>query len=136
MQEQQLEAMQEARPDKSLNACLTSRAAITLPSSPILSHAKLSPRHSSTLYDVHKPRLRLGRGKLGRYSGRPRQAQTTRGGGQASQSEQSSLATRWFPRQGITTWLQCVPTDSDTRQDVLAAKHCNSFLLPLVPLPL
>jgi hypothetical protein len=50
---------------------------------------KLSPRHSTTLYDAHKPRLGLGRGKLGKYSGRPGQAQTTRGGGQVSWSEQS-----------------------------------------------
>jgi hypothetical protein len=47
-----------------------------------------------------------------------------------------SPATRRLPRQGITTWLQCTPADSDVRRDVPAAKHCNSFLLPLVPLPL
>jgi hypothetical protein len=70
MQEQQLAAMQAACPGKSLNAGLTGCVAITSPSSPTLPHAKLSMRHSSTLYDVHKPRLRLGRGKLGRYSGR------------------------------------------------------------------
>jgi hypothetical protein len=62
-------AMQAACPNKSLNVGLTGCAAITSPSSPTLPHAKLSPRHSSTLYDAHKTRLRLGRGKLGRYSG-------------------------------------------------------------------
>jgi hypothetical protein len=67
MREQQLAAMQAACPGKSLNAGLTGYAAITLPSSPTLPHARLSPMHSSTLYDAHKPRLRLGRGKLGRY---------------------------------------------------------------------
>jgi hypothetical protein len=136
MREQQLAAMQAACPDKSLNAGLTGCAAITSPSSPTLPYARLSQRHSSTLYDAHKPRLRLGRGKLGRYSGRLRQAQTTRGGGQASWSEQSSPATRRLPRQGIVTWLQCTPTDSDIRRDMPAAKHCSFSLLPLVPLPL
>jgi hypothetical protein len=105
----------------------------------IISHSatrELNPRHSSTLYDAHKPRLRLGHGKLGNYSGRPRQAQTTRGGGQASRNEQSSPTTWRLSRQGITTWLQCTPTDNDVRRDVPATKHCNPFLLPLVPLPL
>jgi hypothetical protein len=120
---------------KSLNAGLTGCTAITSPSSPTLPHAKLSPRHSSALYDSHKPRLRLERGKLGRYSGRLRRGQTTRGGGQASRSEQSSPATRRLPRQGIATWLQCTPTDNDVRQDVPAADHCNSFYFPLCPSP-
>jgi hypothetical protein len=105
----------------------------------IISHStahKLSPRHSSILYDAHKPRLRLGRGKLGKNSRRLRQAQTTRGGGHAPRSEQSSPVTWQLPRQGITTWLQCTVMDSDVRRDVPTAKHCNSFLLPLVPLPL
>jgi hypothetical protein len=62
-----------------------------------LCHTRLSLRHSSTLYDAHKPRLRLGRGKLGKYSGRLRQAQTTRGEGQASRSKQSNPATRRPP---------------------------------------
>jgi hypothetical protein len=133
---QQLTAMQAARPRKSLNAGLTCRAAITLPSSPTLPHARLNPRHSSTLYDAHKPRIRLGRGKLGKHSGRLRQAQTTRGEGQVSQKEQSNPITRQLPRQGITTRLRYPPTDSDVRRDVPAAKHCNSFVFPLVPLPL
>jgi hypothetical protein len=81
---QQVAAMQAARPGKSLNAGLTSRAAITSPSSPTLPHARLSPRHSSTLYDAHEPSLRLGRGKLSKHSERLRQAQTTQGEGQAS----------------------------------------------------
>jgi hypothetical protein len=135
MQGQQLAAMQVDCPGKSLNAGLTGCTAITSSPSPTLPHARLSPRHSSTFYDAHKPRLRLGRGKLGKYSGRLRQAQTTRGGGQASQSEQSSPATRRLPRQGITTWFQCNPTDNDVRRDVPAAKHCNSFYFPLCPSP-
>jgi hypothetical protein len=133
---QQLAAMQAAHPDKSLNAGLTRRAAITTPSSPTLPHARLNPRHSSTLYDAHEPRLRLGRGKLGKHSGRLRQAQTTRGEGQASRREQSNPATRWLPRQGFATQLQHAPADSDVRRDVPAAKHCNSFVFPLVPLSL
>jgi hypothetical protein len=121
---------------KSLNAGLTSRTTITSPSSPSLPHARLNQRHSSTLYDAHESRLRLGRDKLGKHSGRLRQAQTTRGEGQASRREQSNLAMRRLPRQGIATRLQCTPTDSDVRRDVPTAKHYNSFLFPLVPLPL
>jgi hypothetical protein len=135
MQEQQLAAMQAACPGKNLNAGLTGCVAITSPSSPTLPHARLSLRHSSTLYDAHKPRLRLGRGKLGKYSGRLRQTQTTWGGGQASQSEQSNPATQRLPRQGIATWLQYNLTNSDVRRDVPAAKHCNSFYFPLCPSP-
>jgi hypothetical protein len=129
---QQLVAMQEARLAKSLNAGLTGRATITSPSSPSPPHARLNPRHSSTLYDAHEPRLRLGRGKLGHtktspnYSGRrPSVPEETVQPGHATVS-----------RQGITTRLQCTPTDGNVRRDVPAAKHCNSFLLPLVPLPL
>jgi hypothetical protein len=133
---QQLAAMQGAHLVRSLNAGLTSRAAITSPSSPALPHARLNPKHSSTLYNAHEPRLRLGCGKLGKHSGRLRQAQSTRGEGQASRREQSNPATRRLPRQGIATQLQCTPTDSDVRRDVPAAKHCNFFLFPLVPLPL
>jgi hypothetical protein len=47
-QKQQLAAMQAAYPGKSLNAGLIGCAAITSPSSPTLTHARLSPRHSST----------------------------------------------------------------------------------------
>jgi hypothetical protein len=77
MREQQLAAMQTTRPSKSLNVGLTSCATITSPSSPTPPHERLNPRHLSTLYDAHEPRLRLGRGKLGKHSGRLRQAQTT-----------------------------------------------------------
>jgi hypothetical protein len=77
---------------------LTSRTAITSPSTPAMPHAKLSPRHSSTLYDVHGPRLRLTRGKTSKYLGRLRQARTTRGEGQASRKEQFNPAT---PRLGL-----------------------------------
>jgi hypothetical protein len=132
---QQLAAMQEVRLSKSLNAGLTGRATISSPSSPSLPHTRLKPRHSSTLYDTHESRLRLGRGKLGKHSDKLIQAQTTRGEGQASRREQSNPATRRFPRQGIATRLQCTPTDGDVRWDVPAAKHYNSFLLPLVPSP-
>jgi hypothetical protein len=128
--------MQATCPSKSLNAGLTSRAAITSPSSPALPHARLNPRHSSTLYDAHEPRLRLGRGKLGKHSDKLRQAQSTRGEGQASRREQSHPATWRFPRQDIATRLQCTPADSDVRRDVPTAEHCNSFVFPLVPLPL
>jgi hypothetical protein len=114
---QQLAAMQEARPAKSLNASLAGCAAITLPSSPTTKR-KLGPRHSSTLYDTLEPRLSLGHGKLGKCSGRPKQAQTTWGKGQVSRSEEPSPATRRLPRQGITTWLQCTLADRDVRQDV------------------
>jgi hypothetical protein len=133
---QQLAAMQATCPGKSLNAGLTSRVAITSPSSPTLPHARLNPRHSSTLYDAHEPRLRLGRGKLGKHSGRLRQAQTTQGEGHAFRREQSNPATRWLPRQGIATQVQYTPTNSDVRRDVPAAKHSNSFVFDLVSLPL
>jgi hypothetical protein len=133
---QQLAAMQAARPGKSLNAGLTSRATITSTSSPTLPHARLNPRQSSTLYDAHKPRLRLGRGELAstwqtktspNYSWR---RPSVRGGGQLNP------ATRRLPRQGITTRLHYIPTVSDVRRDMPAAEHCNSFIFPLVPLPL
>jgi hypothetical protein len=77
-------------PAGALNANLSRRAAITSPSTSALPHAKLSPRHSSTLYDACRPRLRLTRGKASKYSGRLKQAQTTRGEGQASRKEQFS----------------------------------------------
>jgi hypothetical protein len=123
-------------PAGALNANLTSRATITSPSTSALPHAKLSPRHSSTLYDACGPRLRLTRGKTGEYSGKLRQTQTTQGEGQASRKEQFNPATRRLPRQGITTRRRYAKTDSDIRQDVPAANHCNSLVFPLVPLPL
>jgi hypothetical protein len=118
-----------------LNANLTSRAAITMPSTSALPHAKLSPRHSSTLYDARGPRLRLTRGKTSEYSGRLRQTQTTRGEGQASRKEQFNAATRRLPRQGITTWRRYTQTDSDIRRDVPAANHYTLLYFPLYPSP-
>jgi hypothetical protein len=50
--------------------------------------------------------------------------------------EQFNPATRRHPRQGIRTRLRYAPTDGDVRRDVPVAKHCNSFVFPLVPLPL
>jgi hypothetical protein len=123
-------------PVGALNANLTSRAAITSPSTFTLPHTKHSPRHSSTLYDVHGPRLRLTRGNTSKYSGRLRQTQTTRGEGQALRKEQFNPATRRLPRQGITTRRRYAKTDSDVRRDIPAAHHCNSFVFPLVPLPM
>jgi hypothetical protein len=76
---QQLAAMQATCPGKSLNAGLTSRATITSPSPSTLPHTRLNLRHSSTLYDAHEPKLRLGRGKLGKHSGRLRHAQNYSG---------------------------------------------------------
>jgi hypothetical protein len=105
----------------------------------IISHSatrKLRPRYSSTLYDAHEPRLRLGCGRLGKCSNRLRQAQTTQRRSQASQNEQSSPAMRRLPRQSATTQLQCTPTDNDVRWDVPATKHCFSFLLPPCAPPL
>jgi hypothetical protein len=76
---QQLAAIQATCPGRSRNASLTSRATITSPSTSTLPHAKLSSRHSSTLYDARGPRLRLMRGKSSKNSDRLRQDQTTRG---------------------------------------------------------
>jgi hypothetical protein len=123
-------------PVGALNANLTSRAAITSPSTSALPHAKLNPRHSSTLYDAHGPRLRLTRGRTSKYSGRLRQTQTTRGESQASRKEQFNPATWRLPRKGIATRRRYAHTDSDVRRDVSAPNHCNSFIFPLVPLPL
>jgi hypothetical protein len=74
----QLAAMQATCPGRSLNASLTSRTTITSPSTSTLPHAKLSPRHSSTLYNTCRPRLRLTRGESSKYSCRLKQDQTTR----------------------------------------------------------
>jgi hypothetical protein len=132
----QMAAMQATYHGKSLNVGLTSRAAITSPSSPALPHTRLNPRHSSTLYDERGPRLRLGRGRLGKHSGRPRQTQTTRGEGQASRKEQSNPATRWLSLQGIATRLQCILMDGDVRRDMPVSQHCNSiFYFLLYPSP-
>jgi hypothetical protein len=130
MRKQQLAAMQATCPGRGLNTGLTSRATITSPSSCTLPHARLNPRHSSTFYDTHEPRLSLGRGELGKHSGRLRQAQTTRGEGQASQREQSNPATRRLPRQGITTRLQCTPTHDGMCQ---LPSTVTLFYSPLCP---
>jgi hypothetical protein len=123
-------------PTRALNSSLTSRATIASPSTSTLPHAKLIPRHSSTLYGARAPRLRLTRGKTSKYSGRLRQDQTTRGEGQVSQGEQPDPATWRLPRQDIKTKLQCGLTDDDVRRDVPVVWHCSSFFLPFVPLPL
>jgi hypothetical protein len=123
-------------PAGALNANLTSRAAITSPSTSALPHPKLSLRHSSILYDARGPRLRFTRGKTSKYSGRLRQTQTTREEGQASRKEQFSLSTRRLPRQGIATRSRYAQTDGNVRRDIPAANHFNSFVFPLVPLPL
>jgi hypothetical protein len=115
---------------------LTSRATIASPSTSTLPHAKLSPRHSSTLYDAHEPRLSLTRGKTSKYSGRLRQDQTTRGEGQVSQGEQPDPTTRRLPRQDIKTKLQCGLTDDDVRRDVLVVWHCSPFFPSLCAPPL
>jgi hypothetical protein len=70
MQIQQLAAIQAARPDKSLNAGLTGYMTITSPSSPTLSHASSARGTQAPSMMLHKLRLRLGRGKLGEYSGK------------------------------------------------------------------
>jgi hypothetical protein len=134
--ERQLAAMQAICPGRSLNASLTSRATITSPSTSALPHAKLNPRHSSTLYDTRGPRLRFTRSKSSKNSGRLRQDQTTRREGQASRSEQPDTAMRRLPRQDIKTKLQCNLTDDDVRRDAPVDRHCSSFFLPFVPLPL
>jgi hypothetical protein len=66
VRERQLAAMQATYPGRGLNASLTSRAIVTSPSTSALPHATPNPRHSSTLYDAHGPRLRLACGKLGK----------------------------------------------------------------------
>jgi hypothetical protein len=53
MRKQQLAAMQATCPGRGLNAGLTRCATITSPSPSTLPHARLNPRHSSTLYDAH-----------------------------------------------------------------------------------
>jgi hypothetical protein len=127
--------MQTACPRKSLNAGLTGCTTITSPSSLTLPHARLSPRHSSTLYDVHKSRLRLGCGRLGKYSGRLRQAQTTQGEGQASRRKQSNPAMRWLPRQGTATWLQCTRRTATYDGTCQLLSTVTLFYFPLCPSP-
>jgi hypothetical protein len=128
--------MQATCPGRSLNASLTSRVTITSPSTSTLPHAKLSPRHSSTLYDARRPRLRLTRGKSSKYSGRLMQDQTTRGKDQVSRSEQPDPATWRHPRQDTKTKLQCILTDDDIRRDVPVVRRCSSFFPSLCAPPL
>jgi hypothetical protein len=129
----QLAAMQRLAPAGALNANLTSCAAITSPSTSTLPHAKLSPRHSSNLYDARGPRLRLTCGRTSEYSGRLRKTQTTRGEGQASRKEHFNPATRRLPRRGITTRRQYAQTNSDVRRDVPAINYCNFCISPCAP---
>jgi hypothetical protein len=101
-----------------------------------LSTCKPSSRHSSTLYDALEPRLRPKRGGLVKYSGRLRQQKTTQRRCQASRGEQPCPATRRLPQPSSATPHQCILMNNDTRRDIPTTKHCASFLLPLVPLPL
>jgi hypothetical protein len=132
---QQLAAMQATCPSKSLNAGLTSRATITSPSPSTLPHARLNPRHSSTLYDAHKP-SRLGRGKLGKHSCRLRQALNYSGRrpsvpegtiqpGHAAASPTRHRDSASAPRQTATYDGTCQLPNTVTL-----------FYPPLVPLPL
>jgi hypothetical protein len=134
-QEQQLAAMQAAYPGKSLNVGLTGCAAITSPSSPTLPHTRLSLRHSSTLYDAHKPRLKLGRGKLGKYSGRLRQAQTTRGEGQASRSKQSNPAMRRPPYKASRVGFNAPRRTATYDGTCQLPSTVTLFYFPLCPSP-
>jgi hypothetical protein len=111
-------------PAGALNANLTSCTTITSPSTFALSHAKLSPRHSSTLYDVRGPRLRLTRGKTSKYSGRPRQTQTTRGEGQASRKEQFNPAMRRLPP---TRYRNSAPIRPDRQQRMTGRTSSQSL---------
>jgi hypothetical protein len=113
MQGRQLAAMQAAHPNKSLNAGLTGCATIPSPSSLTLPHTSSARGTQSPSTMRTKPRLRLGCGGLGKYSGRLRQAQTTQRRSQASQNEQSDPTTRRLPRRGIATRLQCTLADND-----------------------
>jgi hypothetical protein len=133
MQERQLAAMQTTCPGRS-HKCEPDwprchHIAINLRSA---TH-KTQPRHSSTLYDARGPGLTLTLGKTSENSGRLKQAQTTREEGQASRKEQFNPATRWPPRQAISTRCRYTEMDNDVRRDVPAASHCNSFVFPLCP---
>jgi hypothetical protein len=128
-----LTAMHAASLGKILNAGMTGSAAVTSPSSPTLPHARLCPRHSSTLYDAHKHRARLGHGKLGKHSGRLRQAQTTREKAKRPGVNSPTRPRGGSPDKASRLGFKRALTDSDVRQDVPTTKYCNSFLLPLVP---
>jgi hypothetical protein len=108
-------------PARALMQGLTSRAAITSPSSPTLPHARLNPRHSSTLYDAHEPRLRLKRGQLGKHSGRLRQAQTTRGEGKRPGGNSPT-----WPRDGFPDKASRLGFNTPWR----TAKYDGTYQLP------
>jgi hypothetical protein len=118
-------------PARALNANLTSRAAITSPSTFALPHAKLSLRHSSTLYDVRGPRLRLTCGKTSKYSGRPRQTQTTRGEGQASRRNSSTQ-----PRGGSPDKVSQLGADTPRRTATYDGAYQQPITVTLLYFPL
>jgi hypothetical protein len=62
--------------------------------------------------------------------------QSTRRKCQTSQSEQHRPTTRRPLQRRSAAPLQCAMTDSDAREDIPAAKHCNFSLISLVALPL
>jgi hypothetical protein len=132
MRKQQLAAMQATCPGKSLNAGLTSRTTITSPSPSTLPHARLNPRHSSTLYDAHDPRLRLERGELGKHSGRL----TSPNYSGRRPSVPEGTVQLGHAAASATRHRDSASMHPGVRRDVPTAEHCNSFLLPLVPLPL
>jgi hypothetical protein len=129
---QQLAAIQAARPDKSLNVVLTGYADITSPSSPTLLHASSAQGTQAPLYDAHKPRLRLGCGRLGKCSDRLRQVRTTRRRSQAPRNEHSSPATRRLPRQSATSPRLSfnAPRQTTTYDGTCQLPSTVSFLLP------
>jgi hypothetical protein len=133
--DKQLAAMQAACPGKILKVGLTSCTAITSPSSPTLPHARLSLRHSSTLYDAHKPRLRLERGKLGKYLGRLRQAQTTREKAKRLRVNNPTQPRGGFPDKASRLGFNAPRRTATYDGTCHLPKHFNSFSLPLVPSP-
>jgi hypothetical protein len=105
--------MQATCPGRSLNASLTSRATITSPSTSTLPHAKLSPRHSSTLYNTRRPRLRLTRGESSKYSGVLKQHQTTREKAKCPGVNSPTRPRCGFLEKTPRPKLQCGLTDDD-----------------------
>jgi hypothetical protein len=116
----------EAGPDRSLNAGLLSCTAVSSPSSPTLPHASftcgtqappttssgLRPRFNMAVYSSTQAGLDTN-GLLGRGAKPPWMNSTAQPRGS---SHDIAL-------------LQCVLTDSDTRRDVPATKHCDSYFL-------
>jgi hypothetical protein len=111
-------------PAGALNANLTSRVAITSPSTSALPHAKLSPRHSSTLYDARRRRLRLTRGKTSKYSGRLKQAQTTREESQAPRKEQFNPS---HASASPTRYHNSAPIRHDGQQRTTGRTSCQAL---------